>query len=105
MRDRIYKGCTRPAMKAGVPLVPLIVVFMGCFLIAIWGAFIFSSIFVLIAIMLFVVSMVTMRGVAKKDDQRFRQVYLWLLLRLGNTNRHFWKATSYSPIRFKRRKQ
>lgn len=92
-------------MKAGVPLVPLIVLFMGCFLIAVWGAFIFSSIWpVLIAIMLFIVALVTMRGIAKKDDQRFRQVYLWLLLRLRNRNRRFWQATSYSPIRFKRRK-
>lgn len=103
-QDAIFKGCTRPAMKMGVPLVPLIVVFMGSFLLGLWGGFIFGMWPVLMAVMFLVVAIVTMRGIAKKDDQRFRQVYLWLVLRLRNRNRVFWQATSYSPIRFKRRK-
>lgn len=103
-RDAIFKGCTRPAMKMGVPLVPLIFVFMACFLVGVWGGFLLGIWPVFIAVITLVVAIVTMRGVAKKDDQRFRQVYLWLLLRVRNKNRSFWQATSYSPTRFKSRK-
>lgn len=104
LKDPIFKGCTRPAMKLGVPMVPLVVVFCGSFLLGVWGMFLLQSFWpVLVMGTVLIVSVVTMRGIAKKDDQRFRQIYLWLLLRLKNRNRKFWRATSYSPIRYKRR--
>ena len=36
-REAIYKGATRPAMKLGVPLVPLVVLFGTAMLLILWG--------------------------------------------------------------------
>ena len=36
-QEAIYKGATRPAMKFGVPLVPLVVLFGGAMLLILWG--------------------------------------------------------------------
>ena len=32
-----------------------------------------------------------------KDDQRFRQMFVAMKLRLQDRNRRFWRARSYSP--------
>ena len=42
-REAIYKGATRPAMKLGIPLVPLVVLFGLGMLIAIWGVVLLSG--------------------------------------------------------------
>lgn len=101
--DPIFKGCTRPAMKAGVPLMPLIAVFIVCAMLCLWGGFFFGPPAVLTGITVFIVSLLTMRSVTKHDDQRLNQVLIWLRLRLRNVNRNFWGATSYSPTRYKKR--
>ena len=36
--EAIYKGATRPAMKLGIPLVPLVVLFGTGMLLIMWGA-------------------------------------------------------------------
>lgn len=105
MRDRIFKGCTRPAMKLGVPLVPLVVVVGGCFLAGMWGTVLLRSLWpAAFALTLLVGLLTTMRAITKKDDQRFKQMGLWLLLRVGNRNRRFWGATSYAPARYSTRR-
>ena len=35
--EAIYKGATRPAMKFGIPLVPLVILFGGGMLLIMWG--------------------------------------------------------------------
>jgi len=103
-RDYIFKGCTRPAMMLGVPLVPLLVLMGVCFLSGLWGIIFSSSLWpAFIAIMFFTVMIITMRAIVKKDDQRFRQIYLWVNLRLFNFSKRHWGVTSYSPYRYKRR--
>lgn len=102
--DPIFKGCTRPAMLAGVPMAPMVVVAGGCFLLGMWGMLILQSLWPpLVAATLFFSLLFTMRSIARKDDQRFRQIFLWIMLRKANKSKRFWKATSYSPTRFKRR--
>lgn len=103
LRDPIFKGCTRPAMKMGIPLTPLVVVVGAALLLCVWGAYIFGFLAVMVVVIVLVPVLITMRNVTKKDDQRLAQLMLWCLLRLGNRNRRFWGATSYSPIRYKRR--
>jgi type IV secretory pathway VirB3-like protein len=97
-RDPLFKGCTRPAMAFGVPLVPLAFVSGIVILIAIW-----TTIFV--ALLLFPI-ILTMRQITKSDDQQFRLLYLKTLFHGVNYNHNasFWKASAYSPITFKRRK-
>jgi type IV secretion system protein VirB3 len=102
--DPIFKGCTRPAMIGGVPMLPLIVVGASCFLVGMWGLLLLQSPWpVLIAGTVAVALYFTMKSVAKKDDQRFKQMFLWLILRAPNRSRQFWGATTYSPTRYKRR--
>jgi type IV secretion system protein VirB3 len=96
-RDPIFKGCTRPAMILGVPVLPLTVVCGAVILIAIWTWF--SLVFLTVPIV------ITMRQIAKSDDQQFRLLGLKMMFRCiyFNHNGRFWKASAYSPIAFKKR--
>lgn len=103
--DPIFKGCTRPAMLAGVPMGPMILVTGGSFLLGIWGLLLTQSIwppFLMASIWFSLVY--TMRSITRKDDQRFRQIFLRIVLRKANKSKRFWQATAYSPTRYKRRK-
>lgn len=91
-------------MKMGVPLKPLVMVFLLFAVLTLWGGYFFGPLPALLGITFLVVAIVTMRGITKQDDQRLNQVFLWMILRLRNANRSFWGATSYSPTRFKKRK-
>ena len=96
-RETIYKGATRPAMKFGVPLVPLVILFGGAMLLIIWGGLLISwwvALGVLVAVM---PTLGWMRFVASKDDQRFRQMFLAARLATFNRNRAVWRSRSYSP--------
>jgi type IV secretion system protein VirB3 len=95
--EAIYKGATRPAMKLGIPLVPLVVLFGTGMLLIMWGGIFLSwwvSLGVLVAI---VPALAWMRFVTARDDQRFRQMFVAAKLRLHDRNRRFWRARSYSP--------
>lgn len=97
-RDPLFKGCTRPAMLFGVPLVPLAVVGGVVVLISVWTTILFALTLIPIVI--------TMRIIAKSDDQQFRLLGLKFVFRVINRNRNgrFWKASAYSPIAFTKRK-
>lgn len=97
-RDPLFKGCTRPAMFAGVPLVPLAVAVGITVLLSVWTTLLFM--FTLIP------TFIIMRGIAKADDQQFRLLGLKLLFRFVNRNKNgkFWRASAYSPIEFTKRK-
>ena len=97
-RDPLFKGCTRPAMIFGVPLVPLAAVSVVVILLSVWTTVFFAA--TLVPIIL------TMRQIAKSDDQQFRLLGLKLLFRGVNYNHNakFWKASAYSPFAFKKRK-
>ena len=71
--EAIYKGATRPAMKLGIPLVPLVVLFGAGMLLVMWGGIFLSwwvSLGVLIAI---APALAWMRFVTARDDQRCRR--------------------------------
>lgn len=97
-RDPLFKGCTRPAMVFGVPLVPLAVVSGVVILLSVWTTIFLSA--TLIPIIL------VMRQIAKSDDQQFRLLGLKIVFRIVNSNRNgkFWKASAYSPFAFQKRK-
>jgi type IV secretion system protein VirB3 len=98
MRDEaIYKGATRPAMKLGIPLVPLVVLFGSSMLLIMWGGALLSW-WLAVAVPLAVVpALAWMRFVTAKDDQRFRQMFLAMKLRLHDRNQRLWHARSYAP--------
>lgn len=97
-RDPLFKGCTRPAMVFGVPLVPLAAVSVVVILLSVWTTVFFAATLVPIVLV--------MRQIAKSDDQQFRLLGLKLLFRGINYNHNgkFWKASAYSPFSFQKRK-
>jgi type IV secretion system protein VirB3 len=96
-QEAIYKGATRPAMKLGVPLVPLVVLCGLGMLVSIWGGILVSGWVVLIVVIAIGPALGWMRFVTRKDDQRFRQMFVAAKLRLHDRNRRFWHARSYAP--------
>jgi type IV secretion system protein VirB3 len=99
--EAIYKGATRPAMKLGIPLVPLVVLFGTGLLLALWGGVLVSWWIALGALLSIVPALLWMRLITAKDDQRFRQVFIAIKLRLHDRNRHFWHSRSYAPTLFR----
>ena len=99
--EAIYKGATRPAMKLGIPLVPLVVLFGSGMLLTLWGGILVSWWIALGVVLAFVPMLLWMRLVTAKDDQRFRQAFLAMKLRLHDSNRRFWQARSYAPTLYR----
>lgn len=95
--EAIYKGATRPAMKLGIPLVPLVILFGSGMLLIMWGGILVSWWVALAVLASVLPALGWMRYVTSKDDQRFRQMFVAAKLRLHDRNRRFWKARSYAP--------
>jgi type IV secretion system protein VirB3 len=95
--EAIYKGATRPAMKLGVPLVPLVTLCGAGMLAILWGGLLVSWWLAPVVLCVVVPLFAWMRFVTRKDDQRFRQLFLLLRLHLGCRNRAFWRSRSYAP--------
>lgn len=102
LRDPVFKGCTRPAMLWGIPLVAFLLVGGGMLLPAIWALLASPPLGVGILFLMIPV-FITMRTVTKRDDQRLAQLALRLRMRLMQRNLRFWGAHAYAPVRFKRR--
>jgi type IV secretion system protein VirB3 len=95
--EAIYKCATRPAMLLGVPLVPLVTVLGTGMLLVMWGGALLSWWIALAVVMVLPPALLWMRFVTSKDDQRFRQVFVALKLRLHDRNQRLWRARSYAP--------
>ena len=99
--EAIYKGATRPAMKLGIPLVPLVVLFGAAMLAILWIGTLVTWWVVPVVIAAVVPSLGWMRFVTHKDDQRFRQMFVAFRLRLHDRNRRFWRTRSYAPYLYR----
>ena len=95
--EAIYKGATRPAMKLGIPLEPLVVLIGTGMLLILWGGILLGWWVAVVVLVAFVPALLWMRFVTAKDDQRFRQVFVAMKLRLHDHNRRLWQARSYAP--------
>ena len=95
-QDVIYKGCTRPPLLWGVPLLPLIMILMPGMLVGMVGlAYLLPM--SLLALLVSVSAWIWMRAVTKKDDQRLLQIFLRFRLRSRQKNTRFWGCAA-SPI-------
>jgi len=95
-RFPLFKGATRVATYARVPLIPLVVLVVG---VASAG-----MVFGVGWLALLVPGWLLMAQVTRTDDRAFRILWLWLQTRLLNRLRttvraggDFWGASSYSP--------
>ncbi len=96
-RESIYKGATRPAMKLGIPLVPLVVLMGLGMLTAIWGGILLSGWVAVATVLAVGPALAWMRFITRLDDQRFRQMFVTAKLQLHDRNRRLWRTRSYSP--------
>lgn len=97
-QDPFFRGCTRPAMLLGVPLVPIVLLTSAFSLLAVWSAFLISAYVLLVLAPLYPPLLLAMRHATKQDDQRLRQLWLRLRMRwLGGACRRRWGAYSYAP--------
>ena len=99
--EAIYKGATRPAMKLGIPLVPLVLLFGTGMLLILWGGTLLSWWIAVVVPVAFVPALAWMRFVTAKDDQRFRQKFVAMKLRRHDHNLRFWHARSYAPTLYR----
>ena len=99
--EAIYKGATRPAMKFGIPLLPLIVLFGGGTLLIMWCGVLINWWIALPVVLFIAPALLWMRFVTSTDDQRLRQMILALKLRLRDHNFSLWHARSYAPNTFR----
>jgi type IV secretion system protein VirB3 len=98
----IYKGCTRPAMKYGVPVQPLMYTMFGGLVIGVWGMVFTQSPWWMLSVFGATAGAIFwMRHVTKHDPQKLDQVVraagLWWRHRRGLA---FWKCRTYSPITY-----
>lgn len=102
-RDVIFKGATRPATMAGVPVVPFILV-VGLHILACMWTIILIGFFVAAAIALScVICVLVMRYISSQDDQRLLQYMLVIRGFPSKRNLTHWGAKSLSPTRYSRR--
>lgn len=94
--EAIYKGATRPAMKLGVPLVPLVLLLSSAMLAVMWAGPLLTWWALPVVLAVVAPLLVWMRFVTHRDDQRFRQLALAMRLRLRDRNHRFWQARSYA---------
>lgn len=86
MVETIFKGATRPSMKYGVPLAPLLAVVLPAMLGGLWLSVLVHAALGLLVFGTAAVAVFWMRWVTARDDQRLMQVLLLLKLRLWNRN-------------------
>ena len=102
LTDPVFKGCTRPAMLWGVPLVAFLMAGGGILIPAIWALLASPPAGVGIVLLL-IPAFVSMRSVTRHDDQRLAQVALCIRMALRQRNRKVWGAHAYAPVRIRRR--
>jgi type IV secretion system protein VirB3 len=101
-RHPFFRGCTKPPMVWGVPLVPFVAAAGTYALLALWS-FVYSIPPVTIAIsMVFAVVYLWMRDTSRKDEHRLGQRMLRWRLRGRNRNQKHWGTASLAPRELKK---
>ena len=103
-RDPVFKGATRPAMMAGVPIVPLILVVGVHLLLAIWSMVLINLFVSFVLMMMGVLNIFFMRHISSNDEQRLNQYLLRMRSISGRRNKPHWGAHSISPTDYRKRK-
>ena len=104
IRDPIFKGCTRPAMLAGIPMQWMLLVTGAALLVAPWLLYGLHPVALFVEMALYLPLVLWMRATTRRDDQRLRQIAMRGVMRARQIgSRSHWGAVSYAPLRYKRR--
>jgi type IV secretion system protein VirB3 len=98
VREAIYKGATRPAMVMGVPLLPFLLVFCGSVLLGAWCGVLLTKWVPITLAAVGPATLLWLRLISARDDQRLHQVLLKTKLRSRLRNMRLWKSRSYGPL-------
>lgn len=99
----MFKGATRPPMKFGVPLVPLVVLLLPGFIAGMWLSTMVDWRFAPVIFGSLTAAYLWMRFITSRDDQRLTQMVLKLKLAWLNPNRVLRKGShSYAPVGYRR---
>lgn len=101
--DVVFKGATRPAMMAGVPIVPFILVVGIHLLFAIWAMVLVNLFVAFVVLMTCVLNVLFMRQISSNDEQRLNQYLLRMKSTAGRRNQAHWGAHAVSPNDYRRR--
>ena len=102
MIETVFKGATRPPMKFGVPLVPLVVLLLPGFISGMWLSTFANWLFAPVIFGSLTVAYVWMRIVTGRAAQRLTQMVLKLKLAVHNPNRVLRNgARSYAPVGYR----
>ncbi len=71
--DTIFRGCTRPALVVGIPLVPLVVVVCPAAFLALWLTLVIGIYAWVWTIAFLVPTLSVLREITSIDDQRLIQ--------------------------------
>lgn len=99
--EAIYKGATRPAMKLGIPLAPMVVLMGTGMLLIMWGGILLSWWVAVGVPAVFAPVLAWMRFATGQDDQRIRQICIAMRLAFHDRNRSLWHARSYAPTLYR----
>jgi Type IV secretory pathway, VirB3 components len=94
-----HKGCTKPAMVLGMPLLGFVLLFMVWVLLAMYSMTYATAPLAFLWTVLFLAACAWLRAISKTDGFAFSQKLLRVRLRSRNVNRKFWGAVSYSPLK------
>lgn len=92
----LFKGCTRVPLMFGVPVAPLFMAAGVIALISMWVS--------LWCYLLLIPVYLIMRAITATDDKAFRIIGLYFDTKFRNRNKRVWGASSYSPIRYSKRR-
>lgn len=92
----LFKGLTRLPTWGGVPTAPLMVMTIVIVMISMWT----SPWCLLLWLPVFGI----MRIITLTDDKAFRIIGLLYETKLRNKNKLTWRASSYSPIRYPKKR-
>ena len=99
MIETVFKGATRPPMKFGVPLAPLVVLLLPGFISGMWLSTMVDWRFAPVIFGTVTLAYAWMRIVTSRDDQRLTQMVLSIKLAMRNPNRVLRNgARSYAPV-------
>jgi type IV secretion system protein VirB3 len=102
MIETVFKGATRPPMKFGVPLVPLVVLLLPGFIGGMWLSTMVDWRFAPAVFGSLTLAYAWMRITTSRDDQRLTQMVLKFKLAVRNPNRVLRNgARSYAPIAYR----
>jgi type IV secretory pathway VirB3-like protein len=98
LRDPLFKGCTRPAMLAGVPLVAMVLTTCVFALAGSLGSLVLGPASFPAGLAALVAAHSVLKAITRKDDQRLRQWVIRTALWRCDDGKHFGRLRAYGSF-------